>query len=75
MKTFENLAIEFKHQSEEKQRQIQRIMSISLMDRINRRGVNEQYSSIMLLHYFPNLGRVKSRNTSYSNGRFYCTLC
>lgn len=76
MKTFLNLYEEFgkgpSRSEEEIERQLKGIMKNNLMVRISLRGQKEQYASIFYPHYYPNVGKLKSKNTSCKNNRFFC---
>lgn len=48
--------------------------NLSLHERINKRGGREQFSALLLLHYYPNenILKRKCKGTRTSGGEFFC---
>lgn len=71
--TFYSIQIEFPVNHPERQEFIENnLLNTDLMTRINQRGANEQYASILLSHYYEWIPKTKSKNTSMKNNKFVC---
>lgn len=73
MKTFENMSLEFKHLPAEKDKQINKLLSYTLMQRIFMRGISEQYYAKNGIMFWDDerMNAISNRKNLHKNTNFW----